>query len=319
MKSILCVSALICILPLSCVQAATLANLWDFESPNPYNDKVGTANGTAGANITTTTGHDGGTAMVAPSVVASSASYVDIADTNITAMAGTGFSVSFWVKMDNDGGFVNRGLFDFSGNGGDTGIQGLFRGGTDNAINCRVDGVGTPNCIIAYTGANIEDGQWHHIVLTFVAGTADGFKLYLDGTFATSVSTSTFTASTGVGPNSTSFLGSFNFTGASETKGLNGALDDFGVWSGVLTAAEVYALAHPVSLPAVAIETTGAGSGQLRFTAPAGYTYHVEESTTLASGSWITLGDPVAGDDLEHILPLALSDPRHFYRISRSP
>lgn len=225
--------------------AATLTNSWTFESPNAFNDKTGTANGTAGANITTTTGYNGGTAMVAPSTVASSAGYVDINETGITSMLNTGFSITYWVKIANDSAALNRGMFDFSGNTTDTGIQGLFRGTTDNALNFRVDGSGTPSAVIAYTTINIEDGQWHHIGLTFERNLSDGFKLYVDGAFATSVSTTTFLTSTTVGPNTSSYLGSFNFTGSSETKGLNGALDDFGVWSGVLTASEMAAQAVP--------------------------------------------------------------------------
>lgn len=219
--------------------AATLTNSWTFESPNAFNDKTGTAHGTAGANITTTTGVGGGTAMVAPSTVAGSASYVDISETGITSMLNTGFSVTFWTKVANDSSAtINRGFFDFSGNGGDTGIQGLLRG-TDNALNFRVDGSGTPNAVIAYTTINIEDGQWHHIGLTFERNLADGFKLYVDGAFASSASTTTFLTTTTVGPNTASYLGSFNFTGSSEAKGLNGALDHFKIWSGAMTSGEV--------------------------------------------------------------------------------
>lgn len=224
---------------------ATLTNSWTFESPNAFNDKIGTAHGTAGANITTTTGFNGGTAMFAPSTVAGSASYVDINESGITSMVNTGFSVTYWVNIADDSALLNRGMFDFSGNTTDTGIQGLFRGTTDNALNFRVDGSGTPSAVIAYTTVNIEDGQWHHIGLTFERNLADGFKLYLDGSLATSVSTTSFLADTTVGPNASSYLGSFNFTGSSETKGLNGALDDFGVWSGVLTASEMAAQAVP--------------------------------------------------------------------------
>lgn len=233
--------------------AATLANSWTFESPDPFNDKVGTAHGTAGANITTTTGVNGGTAMVAPTSTAGASSYVDINETGITSLVNTGFSVSFWTQLANDSSTtLNRGFFDFSGNSGDTGVQGLFRG-SDSAINCRVDGSGTPNAVIAYTTINIEDGQWHHIALTFERGLADGFKLYLDGGLATSVATTTFLTTTTVGPNSTSFLGSFNYGGVANSNGLNGALDDFKIWSGAMTASEVTAEFNAVPEPSTTV------------------------------------------------------------------
>jgi hypothetical protein len=184
--------------------------------------------------------------MFAPSTVASAAAYVDIADANISSMTNTGFSVSYWFKVADDNAALNRGFFDFSGNNGDTGIQGLFRGATDNALNFRIDGSGAPFAVIAYVPTvSVEDNAWHHIALTFQGGLADGFKLYLDGSEVSSASTTSFTAATGVGPNVNSYLGSFNFTGSSEAKGLNGALDDFAIWSGVLTPAEVGALAIP--------------------------------------------------------------------------
>jgi hypothetical protein len=242
--------ALILFLP-SALGAATLTNLWNFESPNPFNDKVGTANGTAGSSITTSTGFNGGTAAVFPASVGSSAHYVDIDESTITSMVGSGFSITFWFKIANDNATVTRGLFDFSGNGGDTGIQGLILG--TNNLNFRIDGVGTPNSVINIAPpSSVEDNEWHHIALTFQAGLADGFKLYLDGAPLTSSSTTAFTLSTGVGPNANSYLGSFNFTGATETKGLNGALDEFGIWSGVLTPSEVTALAA-IPEPATAL------------------------------------------------------------------
>ena len=79
--------ALILFLP-SALGAATLTNLWNFESPDPFNDKLGTAHGTAGSSITTTTGFNGGTAAVFPASVGPSAHYVDIAESGITSLLG---------------------------------------------------------------------------------------------------------------------------------------------------------------------------------------------------------------------------------------
>jgi hypothetical protein len=234
------------------LHAATITHLWNFEAPDAFDDKVGTAHGTAGASVTTAAGFSGGTAAVFPATVGSAAQFVEIDETNITSMVNTGFSVTFWFKIANDGSTTaNRGFFDFSGNGGDTGIQGLFRG-SDGALNFRIDGSGAPNSVIAFTTIPVEDDAWHHLALTFERGLADGFKLYVDGSFATASSTTTFLESTIVGPNANSYLGTFNFTGASEAKGLNGALDEFGVWSGVLSPAEVSALAA-VPEPGVAL------------------------------------------------------------------
>ena len=122
-------------------QNATVLNYWDFETD--YADKAGTADGTAGTEVTTTTGHDGGTALFAPDSLAGGGAfdnrgYVDLAGAGVFNSGTAAFSMSFWFKIADDGGTNARGLFDFSGNGGD-GPQSLYIGTTNN-LAIRIDG-----------------------------------------------------------------------------------------------------------------------------------------------------------------------------------
>lgn len=252
--------------------SATVIHSWDFEGD--FLDDVGAAEGsvTGSTTVGTTTGHDGGTAALfqhsisgplGPQGVLGTNGTVNIAHTAGSPTITTplsGFSITYWFKMADDGltgnPGGNRGFFDFSANTTDSGYQGLYLG--TGQLNFRVDaGESSSAAIITTSTVSVEDGNWHHIALTFTPTAGPGgFLAYLDGSLLTNINanggnTNGFT--TNINAMDNPYLGAFNFGGSTANIGLNGALDDFQIWSGVLTPSEVASLAVPVPEPTTAL------------------------------------------------------------------
>lgn len=244
--------------------SATVIHSWDFEGD--FLDDVGAAEGslTGSTTVGTTTGHGGGTAALFQHSVSGPAGSGGVLGTNGTVnlahTAGSptiatpisGFSMSWWFKIADDGltGTAgNRGFFDFSANGTDSGVQSIYLGA--GQINFRADnGNGTANVIFLSQVVAVEDNQWHQVAVTFTPGlTTSGFLAYLDGVALTNQNAAngntTGFATGDLDAQDNPYLGSYNFGGTTENKGLNGALDDVQIWSGVLTPSEVAALAVP--------------------------------------------------------------------------
>jgi hypothetical protein len=97
---------------------------------------------------------------------------------------GTSFSLSVWLKPhDNDVYEWMECVGAFGQYNGDRYFVGTFNGNAATVI--QIDGHGSVEMI---TSANIEDGEWHHIVLTFDGTTAityvDGSESYVDEGFS---------------------------------------------------------------------------------------------------------------------------------------
>ena len=238
--------------------AASVIHSWDFEGD--YLDNVGSAHAsvTASTTVSSITGHDGGSAVfigASASTNGNTTVNTPISPTITTPIAG--FSITFWVKMADDGltdVTGNRGFFDFSANGTDSGYQGLYQGAT-NKLNFRIDnGANTNNVVfLSASGVTLEDNSWHHIAMTFNPGqSSGGLLVYLDGVSVADGNAGNTTGfnsgdinALGDADGSKAYLGAFNLNGTASPKGLNGGLDDFQIWDGVLSASEVAALAIP--------------------------------------------------------------------------
>ncbi|BDS08918.1 hypothetical protein NT6N_39580 [Oceaniferula spumae] len=243
MKTFVPLSPKKCVLAFGCACAlapiahgVTLLHYWDFEGG--YNDKAGASNGTAGAEVSTITGQDGNTGAFFPSAVTGggafdSTGYVDIAPaTNVSGA----FSMSYWVQLPADTSTDGRGIFDFSGDGGD-GPQSLFiqSGGNAGNLAFRVDGSGTSNAVAFVTVP--EDNSWFHIAANF--DPSGNLAVYLNGTPSASVLASGVADATW---DVDQYLGAFNVNTLA-TRGLNGGLDDVAIFSGLLTESEISGLA----------------------------------------------------------------------------
>lgn len=264
--------------------AASVIHSWDFEGGSPYLDKVGAAEGsvTGSTTVNTTPGYNGGNAAA----IQRSASTAGNATVNIAHTSGSptittpmsGFSLTFWFKIADDGFTAaatgNRGFFDFNASGTDSGYHGLYNTTSASALqgqgqlNFRVDNGANTNAVVFLSPIlTLEDNQWHHIAVTFNPGqSSGGFSAYLDGAAlanifspsgATLTNTSGF-ASGDIDSQNTPYLGAYNLAAAATTGGLGGGLDDFQIWSGVLTPSEISNLA---SVPETSTAALGALAG----------------------------------------------------------
>ena len=145
------------------------------------------------------------------------------------------FSIAYWVSLPADASTNPRGIFDFSGNGGD-GPQSLFIQGGAPAGNMafRVDGSGTSNSLVFITVP--EDGTWFHVAATY---DEDGMMdVYIDGVLAASAAGVTQAAWS-----TDQYIGAFNVSATATHRGTGGSIDDFRIYSDLLTPAEILALA----------------------------------------------------------------------------
>lgn len=160
----------------STISADEVKHFWDFEGS--FDDKIGTANGTAGESVSTGTGHSGGTAMTTVADVTDAAGYVDIDTSGLHVPGSNAFSISYWVNIPVSS--ANRGIFDFSGDGGD-GAQSLYRGmGANDDVAYRVDSASNSSLgSVAFVGSGvISDSNWHFIVGLY---SPSGMEVHLDG------------------------------------------------------------------------------------------------------------------------------------------
>lgn len=308
-------------------QTAETRHFWDFEGASPYQDKVGIAHATVteATAVTLGDGHTAGTtAMITPVVVAGADQLAAVPGASLHAPLTGAFSFSGWFRLAADTA-NNRGIFDFSGNGFD-GPQMLLT--SANSLNFRVDGTGTYNLVAAKAGAVVEDDQWHFFAAVYDPALTTGtLKLYLDGsTVAASASRNTTTA-TSVSPNASCWLGSFNFTGASENKGLEGSLDDLAYYAGALTTEQIQGLFDKTLTPqdlaparpakVISFERNPAtGACALSWESVSGTDYTVWGSADLASWEQLTPASLAGtGSPLDFQHTPAAPAPRYFYQI----
>ncbi|MDV7396973.1 hypothetical protein RZS08_36580, partial [Arthrospira platensis SPKY1] len=63
------------------------------------------------------------------------------------------------------------------------------------------------------------------------------------------------------------------------------------------------------------VEIDGSPHFQIQFNTLAGRIYQVQRSTTLASDSWVNVGDPIDGDGASHSVSAPMADDKAFFRV----
>lgn len=233
----------------STLKGASLLHYYDFESD--FNDPTGGANGTAGAEVSSSLGggFDGGNAVSFPGSLSGGgpygpAGYVALSPT-IPSLTGP-VAFSYWVRLNSDPLTNARGIFDFSGDGGD-GPQSLYiqSGAQAGRLAFRVDGAGTSN-LVAFSDVP-EDGSWFSVIANF--DPAGQLEVYINGTLQGTASG----AFTSAPWSADQYLGAFNVNGIAAPRGVDGDLDDFAVYEGLLSSAEIAGLSSgtlsPTSIP----------------------------------------------------------------------
>ena len=151
--------------------------------------------------------------------------------TNLTSLAGTALTIEYWFKgttcqsavrqnCNGCGNYIIAGWQ--SGNPAQTLTHILsFDGGSGSGLN--VDATG--NTII-------NNGQWHHVAMTWQANTTNGFCSYLDGVLQASRNSANTTI-----PNFNTPVEFGRYAGNSEWT--NGDLDNVRIWSVARTQAQL--------------------------------------------------------------------------------
>ncbi len=141
--------------------------------------------------------------------------------------ATTGYSMQAWLKttsilesaiIDRDNAVGAGRIFQFRMEA-TTGKIGFIRFDSSTSVVTNIQSSGA-----------INDGNWHHIVVTF--DNTIGSKIYVDGT---SVASDSVTTNNRGGTGSAPYIGIFN--GA--TTPWNGALDEIAIWNRGITSSEV--------------------------------------------------------------------------------
>tara|TARA_R100000234_G_scaffold113760_1_gene88410 strand:+ start:353 stop:1153 length:801 start_codon:yes stop_codon:yes gene_type:complete len=152
-------------------------------------------------------------------------------------------SVSIWVKLNLTS--VNAQLWDFAIDTNNR-IQLQYKH-SGNEYNFTFKGGGTGKTAVVRPGVSHEnDGSFHHIVCTWDKGDDNEMKIYVDGTLGATTPLASValsgdfdsTADTTVGPDGTGGVEILSGTSFNGSADLNAFLDDFVLYSDVLTAEE---------------------------------------------------------------------------------
>jgi hypothetical protein len=269
--------------------AAELKHFWDFEGEQWWLDKKGTAHGDKPSDTATLEreeGHGGkGESLKVVTKINGGDDQLNLAADQIFQPGEESFSFFFWVRLPDDMTTDPRGIFDFSGNGRD-GVQSLYIGTTEE-LAFRIDFPGSDFSLVKIP-VELEDGEWHSVAATY--DPTDGLKVHIDG-FGVDGSAPAVDASVSMAADC--YIGSFNFTGNPRNNGIGGNVDDFAIYSGVLTEEEITALSKPPEKPELQIETVTVAEDGMTITwnGQDGEIYQVWRSSDLET--WIEMDDGV--------------------------
>ncbi|MGI9241955.1 MAG: LamG domain-containing protein [Verrucomicrobiales bacterium] len=301
-------ACLLCGLIHSTALGAELVHLWDFEGENWGEDKVGLAHGeiSAETKLVQVPGPNGvGTGMSVPSLVGGGDERLVIDSAQLVAPGAEAFSVSYWVRMPDDDTTSPRGIFDFSGNGGD-GVQSLYIG-SSRELAFRIDVPGAFSLV--KVPMPLEDDQWHSVVATY--DPAAGLEVHIDGL---GIDGSADPAGGSVAYDTESYIGSFNFSDTEEEKGLGGAIDDLAIYSGVLSEEEIIAISQLPQGPPPQITSIrydpASGVVEISWVALEGEAFALWSSPDLRGGSWSELDDSLTTGPDGGTFSFALADPQ---------
>lgn len=167
--------------------------------------------------------------------------------------SNTAFSFSFWIKTSSTGAqFISTrcdgsAFAQWNIMANPTSGRILFEISPANSSANRMSVKNT-------TGNVINDGSWHHVVITKNATRlTSGVKIYIDGTSATIVDDTTNTLSSDAPTGTAGAIGSRTTTFGSY---FDGSLDEFGIWNRELTSGEVTSLYNSGSGLSYAVNIT---------------------------------------------------------------
>lgn len=132
------------------------------------------------------------------------------------------FSVACWIRDDRPAGVADGFLYRIFGWGGDR-----FELGDQDGLLTFYDNTNS----LQFSTVNLRDGQWHHVAVTKDPG--NNIRVYFDGALALSLTTATYT-NLGASFRLGNWMGGNTFPSR-----WRGRIDEFKVWSGALTQAQI--------------------------------------------------------------------------------
>lgn len=163
-----------------------------------------------------------------------SSSQIDLGNSQVFSVTQTGeISFSLWINStDSDGGYVFA-------KGDDVAIkyeQNLYLN-TNGTLNAAIYNSVQGAAASVTTTATVNDGNWHHVVVTIDDGSS--MSIYVDN--GTPVTTTSWSGTVAYESTVPFFLGAFEGIPASSSK-LNGKLDQVRIFNTAITASQVNAL-----------------------------------------------------------------------------
>jgi hypothetical protein len=237
-----------------------------------------TGNGWNGALVNGPTWENGSNARINGALRFGGGSHVTLPAGIVSGF--TDFTVSFWLKP----GTISDGarVFDFSN--GNTSQSMYFTPRTPGGmLRFAININGTEQTLEAPSATSIQAGTWTHVTVTM---SEDSAKLFINGTEA-AVNTAMTHRPADLGVTSSNFIGK---SPGPADPALDGTLDDFRIYQGALSPADVVLLAASLSPPANLAVTATHTRVDLTWNAVAGASSYTVRRATASDGPFTIVG-----------------------------
>jgi len=236
-KKLIYLVCFVLVLGLVSSASADLISYYDFEGPNPFDDKISGAVATVGANVTIESANPLGNAAAFPD-----GSNVDndivVAQDDAPVIGLSDFTCTAWVKRAT-GTSNPDGICDMVADTAEGGFQLLFGDPEDFRF-----GVGGPGGQwMLWRSVNlIQDTAWHHFAVSVDRDHPAGLSMYIDGVLDSTGDPTGF-ASVSMAANQDFQIGSTN------DFNLNGLLDELAIFDTALAVEEIQKAMKGIGVP----------------------------------------------------------------------
>jgi len=206
---------------------ADMISYYDFEEPNPFDDKISGAVATVGANVTIESGTPHGNAAVFPDGDRTDSDIL-VAQADAPVIGLSDFTCMAWVRRATVTTEAD-GICDMVNGTNEGGFQMLL------VADFRL-GVGGPGnqWILTQSVTQVaQDMEWHHYAVSVDRDNPSGISMYIDGVLDSTNDPTGF-ASVFMTANQDYQIGSMN------NNSLNGLLDDLTIFDTALTEEEIF-------------------------------------------------------------------------------
>ncbi len=227
MKRTMVLLSVVC-LWLQIPSGADLISYYDFEEPNPFDDKITGAVATVGANVTLESDTPLGNAGAFPDGTATD-NDVRVAQADAPVIGSSDFTCMVWVKRTDGSSSTADGITDMVANTDEGGFQLLFA-----PVDLFTLGVGGPGgqWLVHRATSPVADTAWHHLAVSVDRDNPSGVLMYIDGVLNITLDATPF-ESVFMAANQDYQIGSTN------DFSLNGLMDELAIFDTALTVEEI--------------------------------------------------------------------------------